>query len=120
MVPDVFVDKKADNAAWYYHHPHYRYNCAQAMVKHFGGSEADISKMKKMGSGRAPEGYCGALQGALFLLRDNQETHKEIIETFAQKTGSPFCRKIRKAGNTSCRQCVEIADSILKEKTKNL
>ncbi len=115
MVPDVFVDNKADNAAWYYHHPHYGYNCAQAIVKHFGGSDEDISEMRKMGSGRAPDGQCGALYGALFMTGNNPEASKMIIEEFAQKAGSPFCRVIRKAGITSCRQCVEIANSILTE-----
>ncbi|WP_291857262.1 hypothetical protein [Marinilabilia sp.] len=115
MVRDVSIDIQPDNAAWYYHHPKYRYNCAQAMVKHFGGSEADISGMKKMGSGRAPEGHCGALHGALFLLSDNQDTHKEMTEKFAQQTGSPFCRDIRKINKVSCQQCVEIADSLLKK-----
>lgn len=118
MVRDVSIDIQAKNAAWYYHHPEYGYNCAQAMVKHFGGSEEDISRMKKMGSGRAPEGHCGALHGALFLLGDNQKAQKELTKKFAQQTGSPYCRAIRKINKTSCRQCVEIADCLLKKTQK--
>ncbi len=115
MVRDVSINIQPDNAAWYYHHPKYGYNCAQAMVKHFGGSEEDISRMKKMGSGRAPAGHCGALHGALFLLDDNQKIQKEMTEKFAQQTGSPFCRNIRKINRTTCQQCVEIADFLLKK-----
>jgi hypothetical protein len=85
------------------------------MVKHFGGSEEDITEMKKMGSGRAPDGHCGSLHGALFILGNNQEARKELTEKFAQQAGSPFCRTIREKGQTNCRQCVEIADSILKK-----
>jgi hypothetical protein len=115
MVRDVSIGAKPDNATWYYHHPEYGYNCAQAMVKHFGGSEKDISEMRVMGSGRAPESHCGALHGALFIMKEEQEVCKEIIKKFTQKAGSPFCRTIRKAGTTSCHRCVEIADSVVKE-----
>ncbi|WP_010663281.1 C-GCAxxG-C-C family (seleno)protein [Marinilabilia salmonicolor] len=113
MVRDVSVKAKSRNAAWYYHHPDYGYNCAQAMVKHFGGSEEEIQSMRKMGSGRAPEGHCGALHGALYLLKKYPEAWDELIEKFSQQTGSPFCRSIRKENKASCRRCVEIADDVL-------
>lgn len=107
------MKNKFEKASDYYHHPDYRYNCAQAMVCHYGGSEGEISEMKAMGSGRAPEGFCGALQGALFLL-DKQSLPKDTyIKTFSQQAGSPYCRQIRKQKQISCRQCVEIADKTL-------
>ena len=115
MVRDVSVEAKPCNAAWYYHHPEYGYNCAQAMVKNFGGSGEEILAMKKMGSGRAPEGHCGALHGAIYLLRDHPEASNELIEKFSQQTGSPFCRNIRKINKASCRRCVEIADEVLQK-----
>jgi hypothetical protein len=113
MVRDVSIDFQPDNAAWYYHHPHYGYNCAQAIVKHFGDSYADISKMSQMGSGRAPEGHCGVLHGALYLLGNEQGACKEMTKKFAQQADSPLCRKIRKINTPTCQQCVKIADKLL-------
>jgi hypothetical protein len=113
MVRNVSVKNKFEKASDYYHHSEYRYNCAQAMVCHYGGSEDEISEMKAMGSGRAPNGYCGALQGALFLLGKHSFPKDAYIKTFAQQAGSPFCRQIRKQKQISCRQCVEIADKTL-------
>jgi len=112
-VPNVPVKKEFENASGYYHHPDYRYNCAQAMVCHFGGSEVDISEMKPMGSGRAPKGYCGALHGALVLLDKHPLSQNACIKAFSEETGSPFCRQIRKQGTISCRRCIEIADKTL-------
>jgi len=113
MVRNVFVKKEFTNAAGYYHHPDYRYNCAQAMVCHYRGSENDISVMKAMGSGRAPQGYCGALHGALVLLDKYSLSKDPYIDAFVKETGSPFCWQIRKKRQVTCRQCIEIADKTL-------
>lgn len=113
MVRNVSVTPKG--AAYYYHHPKFKFNCAQSIVYHYGGNSDEVALMSKMGTGKAPQGYCGALHGALFLLRNNKKIQEKIIHDFAHLAGSPACQSIRKQKTTSCRQCVEIADKILKD-----
>ena len=113
MVRNVSVKMTVKQASEYYHHPQYRYNCAQAIVCHYGGSEKEISEMKALGSGRAPEGFCGALHGALYILKKHNLPRESGIEIFSCNAGSPYCRQIRKQKKISCRQCVEIADQAL-------
>jgi len=114
MVSDVPL-KKSPSADWYYHHPEYRYNCAQAIVTHYNCPQTEIDNMRAMGSGKAPKGYCGALYGAIHLLAEKPEAIEAFIDKFAQKTGSPYCRQIRKKRQVNCRQCVQIADKNLKD-----
>src|SRR5690554_3887353 len=114
MVQNVSINEEKSEAAWYYHHPAYGYNCAQAMVHHFGGSTKEIKSMQTMGGGQAPNGYCGALHAALYLLKEKPEAQQKIINDFAEKTGSPYCRQIRKEKQVTCRECVRIADRNLK------
>ncbi|MDN5291295.1 MAG: hypothetical protein PWQ06_1534 [Anaerophaga sp.] len=61
MVYNIPVNEELKEAACYYHHPYYQYNCAQSIVYHYNGSGDKVTCMKAMGSGRTPKGYCGAL-----------------------------------------------------------
>jgi len=95
------------------------YNCAQSVIKAFEDthevSEDKILEFKKYGGGRAPEGICGALYGALTLC-DSEIEISEIEDKFAKCAGSLKCREIRSSKTLSCAECVEKAADIF---TKN-
>jgi len=82
------------------------YNCAEAVYFAFNPENAeDASILDKSGSGRAPEGECGALFGTKMLTP--KEKHHEIEARFAKKVGSTKCREIKRIHRTPCQQCVE-------------
>ena len=94
------------------------YNCAQSVIKAFEDthevSEDEIIKFKKYGVGRAPEGICGAVYGALTLCENNTEV-SEFKDKFTKCAGSLKCRDIRSSKALSCAECVEKAADILTE-----
>jgi hypothetical protein len=102
------------SAAYFYHHPLYHYNCAQAVTYKWTGDKDLAFLMKKKGSGQAEKGYCGALHAAL-TIADTPSKKEKILTAFTAITGSPYCRQIRSMGKTSCKSCVEIADKLLRE-----
>lgn len=104
--------KEKKEAAFYYHHPEYKFNCAEAITYKWEGSEQLVAQMKKCGGGRANKGYCGALHGALMLLQESQQ-QEDMIASFTKAAGSPKCHEIRKSGTISCKTCVDIADKLL-------
>lgn len=94
-----------------------KYNCAQAIAKTFGRDDL-IESLAPCGSGRAPEGLCGALYAALLIL--SNEKQDAMKRRFLQAAGDVRCQSIRQAGQTSCTECVRIAAEALdKERTKN-
>ncbi|MGQ1890756.1 C-GCAxxG-C-C family (seleno)protein [Thermophagus sp. OGC60D27] len=114
MEKNISVDQEKHDAAWYFNHPDYGDNCAQAILRHYGKSKEEIEYMKTMGVGHAPDGYCGALYGAMYILKDNPEAQQKVIDAFVQETGSPRCREIKKHHKVPCRKCVQIADNAVK------
>lgn len=109
--------KEEEKASNLYHHPAYKYNCAQAIIHKWTGDSSLVKKIEKFGSGRAPHGYCGALYAALELANSKRE-HNDILLKFEAKTGSASCREIRKLNLVSCRECVDIADKLVEENIK--
>jgi len=83
-----------------YHHPEYLFNCAQAIVYKWSEIHVSSSLMatdfKKSGGGRAPEGVCGALYGAIALFHGNTEQQNRLKGEFKAAIGSSLCRTIRK------------------------
>lgn len=86
------------------------HNCAQAVVEGAGAPAETIAEMAACGGGRAPDGLCGALYGALVMRPDQTET---IKQAFAAEVGALTCREIKSTAKTPCPMCVEIAAKIL-------
>lgn len=102
----------------YFHVKPENANCAQSVLRGFQKElnvpENLIEKFRSYGGGRAPEGTCGALFAADFLL---EKISKDSIQgDFVQKAGSFSCREIRRKNQLSCLQCVGMADELLSEK----
>lgn len=91
---------------------HSRNNCAQAVVKAYahttGADEFCVERFAGLGSGRAPEGECGALFAAKSMLAD-AAARQALQAAFTDAAGAAACREIRRLGHLSCRQCVETA-----------
>ena len=86
------------------------HNCAQAVVEGAGGTPEQIAEMAACGGGRAPDGLCGALYGALVMCPERAE---EIKAAFAKEVGALTCREIKSTAKTPCPMCVEAAAKIL-------
>jgi len=95
-----------------------RMNCAQAVAgafrDKFGLSDEFMEKFIASGSGKAPDGVCGALYAAQVIL-DKVGNGKtiEAIKFFSEHAGSMYCAEIRKVRKVSCVGCVKKAASIL-------
>ena len=90
----------------------HRYNCAQAVLKAYaspvGLGDSCLERFSRFGSGRAPEGECGALFAAKAILQDHAAKQK-TEEEFVHAAGSKKCRDIRKSRKFTCEQCVQTA-----------
>lgn len=107
------MDLKTKRAEWFYHHPDYGYNCAQA-IAHCWTGDADLVKaMKQCGSGRATDGHCGAIHAARIVASALNLDVPKLEERFAQQAGSLRCSEIRGIRKLTCRQCVEVAHNNL-------
>ncbi len=102
-------------ASWYFHHPDYGYNCAQAIIFRHEETPEALAIMARNGGGRAPEGLCGALYGGLFILRNHPEDQQKLKEAFCSEIGSSHCREIRSRRLAACKQCIEVADRALEK-----
>jgi len=92
-----------------------RNNCCQAILLAFGAAEDLVNEAKKWGGGRASEGICGALYGAMLLCGSDNVLLEKCKSDFAEKTGSILCKEVREAKVTSCTECVGIAAEWLEE-----
>ena len=96
-----------------------RNNCAQAVLKAYadlaGVDQSCVQRFSRLGSGRAPEGECGAVFAAKSMLADDS-ARQTLHDTFTRAAGSAACREIRQLGQLSCKQCVETAaDEVFRE-----
>ncbi|MDO8663079.1 MAG: C-GCAxxG-C-C family protein [Candidatus Omnitrophota bacterium] len=87
-------------------------NCAQSVIaafrEEFGLDENTVCLFASFGSGRAPEGECGAFYAAKFILQVNhQDKLDECQNIFISKAGSLKCKEIRKINKLPCLGCVE-------------
>jgi hypothetical protein len=93
-----------------------RLNCAQSVLRAFqqehGVTEDKIEAAGHHGGGRAEEGRCGALHGAL-QLADDDSARDNLRKAFVAKASSEKCREIRKNKTLSCEQCVELAAELV-------
>jgi len=95
-----------------------RMNCAQSMVYTFKKKfniDVDIESFKKYGGGRAPEGLCGALYAAEYILRKVNMTEKvkDLEKFFFDQASALKCRDIRREKKLSCLGCVEKCSEFL-------
>lgn len=85
------------------------YNCAQTICVAFGRDDLS-EEMKVCGGGRAPEGTCGALYGAMQVA---PEYSAELQAAFCAKTGATQCRNLKGDLRVPCQVCVETAAQLL-------
>jgi hypothetical protein len=95
-----------------------RMNCAQAVAgafkNKFGLSDELIERLVSSGSGKAPDGVCGALYAAQVILdKVGKGKTTEAIKFFSEHAGSVYCAEIRRVRKVSCVGCVKKAASIL-------
>lgn len=95
-----------------------RYNCAQSVIKAYSDlfclPEGAVEAHAGAGGGNAPQGYCGALFAALYILgaRGIDKT-RECKEIFLRHSGALTCKEIRSGNKVSCLSCVEKAAEFL-------
>ncbi len=85
------------------------YNCAQTVCAAFGREDL-LESMKTCGGGRAPEGTCGALYGAMQLAPERAESLKAA---FAAVNGATQCRLLKGENRVPCQVCVRTAVELL-------
>lgn len=84
------------------------YNCAQAVAAAF---DADPAAFAEHGSGKAPEGWCGAAFVAARLSGDALA----VEAAFQEKAGTAKCREILRARTFKCAGCVELGVRLIQE-----
>ena len=85
-----------------------RLNCAQSIAAAFG---EDPSIFESHGSGKAPEGWCGAAYAAAVL----SQNAKVVEQTFLEAAGTITCAGIRQARAMSCASCVETSARLVQQ-----
>jgi hypothetical protein len=95
-----------------------RHNCAQAVIagfkEEFSLSNDLVAKFAAHGGGKAPEGYCGALYAAQYILKNKNPSEIEKSgDVFIKAAGSTKCKEIRSMKKLSCLSCVEMAAEII-------
>lgn len=100
----------AEKALSTFREPPFMYNCAQTVCAAFGREDL-LEEMKSCGGGRAPEGMCGALYGAVQVAPERAE---EIKSAFVAANGAWKCCDLK--GGTprvACQQCVRVAAQLV-------
>ena len=97
-----------------------RLNCAQSVARaakeEYGISETEIESLKAFSGGRAPEGMCGAIYAAQWLIgRKSVKAAQQAVKAFGAAIGETRCKEIRTAKKRSCMDCVAEA-ALLAEK----
>ena len=87
------------------------YNCAQTICAAFGREDL-IEPMQECGGGRAPEGTCGALYGAIQVA---PHLEAALREEFNAVNGATMCRQLKGENRVPCQTCVSTAASILEK-----
>lgn len=99
-------------------------NCGQSVIAAFTDKflldENSVGLFAAFGSGRAPEGECGAYYAAKFILGANRKDDSEKCrDIFLSKAGSVKCKEIRQGKKLSCAGCVETASEFLERVRQN-
>lgn len=103
--------KRVEQALATFRQKPYMYNCAQTVCAAFGREDL-IEPMASCGGGRAPEGTCGALYGAMQVA---PEKSAAILAAFAAANGASLCRELKGTNRVSCQECVRVAATLLVE-----
>jgi len=97
-----------------------RYNCAQSIIKAcsdlFGFPSSALKVHAEFGAGKAPDGYCGALYAALYVLyakKRDKDKIEECKDFFLQHSGALTCKEIKSNKKVACINCVEKAAEFL-------
>lgn len=101
-----------------------RLDCALSVLyafkDNFGISTDVIETFKGYGSGRAPEGLCGAVFAAKHILKKIAVAKVNDFEKdFSQQAGALKCRDIRNAKKLSCVECVARSSEFLAKLEEN-
>ncbi len=100
-------------------------NCAQSVIAAFKeefclDEDVVVHLFASFGSGRAPEGECGAFYAAKFILQKNyRDKLDECQNVFISKAGSLKCKEIRKINKLACLGCVETMAGFLDKIREN-
>ena len=88
-------------------------NCAESVASawEIKSGENVSEDFTSCGSGRAPEGLCGALHAACIIAGEKAETLRKKFSLFSG--GHVRCRDIRLAGKVKCAECVIHAAELL-------
>ncbi len=89
--------------------PPFMYNCAQTICAAFGREDL-LESMQSCGGGRAPEGTCGALYGAMQVAPERAE---ELRAAFLAANGATQCRQLKGENRVPCQVCVRTAAELL-------
>ena len=97
-----------------------RLNCAQSVARaakeEYGVTETEIESLKVFSGGRAPDGMCGAIYAAQWLIgRKSAKDAEATVKVFGEAIGETRCKEIRSAKKRSCMDCVAEA-ALLAEK----
>ncbi len=98
-----------DKALSTFRQPPHMYNCAQTICAAFGREDLLVA-MKACGGGRAPEGTCGALYGAMQVA---PERAGELEAAFMAANGATLCRQLKGENRVPCETCVRTAAALL-------
>lgn len=101
--------KRIEQALSTFREPPYMYNCAQTICAAFGREDL-LEAMKSCGGGRAPEGTCGALYGAMQVAPERAE---ELKTAFCAATGATQCNQLKGEHRVPCQTCVRTAAELL-------
>ncbi|MBN2652614.1 MAG: hypothetical protein JXR63_09535 [Spirochaetales bacterium] len=95
-----------------------RKNCAESVKGAFETKKGETQlNLGDCGSGRAPEGLCGACYATYAIINSSDRNQAAaFLDHFRRQAGSVKCSDIRSARITSCIRCVEIATEFLEEK----
>jgi hypothetical protein len=97
---------------------HKKLNCAQAVIAafhdEFDAPAEAVDAFASLGGGRSPEGRCGALHAAHYLIskKDPSKT-VQLEQEFLEAAGSLKCKEIRSKRKLTCLECVETAAEYL-------
>ena len=98
------------------------YSCAQSVLlgfkDEFGITDKEIQDFAAFMAGKAPNGYCGALHAAIYLLEKKGVDIEKVKEEFKKVAGALTCKDIKGVAKFPCHSCVVLADEIVERYSK--
>jgi len=113
------MQNKGELTKSFFHKAPYNFNCAQTIAKSFQKEykidDELIHDYSRMGSGRAPNGECGAYFAARKVLSDNEQHVWQLNAAFLKEMKSFYCRDIRPSKEIPCKQVVRLAAEFIED-----